>query len=167
MKKLDLRHWTTEQISSRLLYVIIGLSGVVFLLFWLVGYDRPFDEDPNFNAPLFTDALLVLMLLIFLAAVAFAAWAVWRTLKVRGRGERMVNNIPVKRIGYTILVGLVVLLLVTFLIGSSAPMTINGVAYTDVFWLKAADMLINTTLVLILVAAGSVVYGATKYNRKK
>jgi hypothetical protein len=167
MKKPDHKHLSAERLSSRSLYAIVGLIIVVFALFWLVGYDKPYDEDPNFNAPLFTDALLVLISLVLLGTIGFSAWAIWRALKVRGKGERLNNNIPVKKIGYSILGGVVFLLLFTFLIGSSKPMTINGIAYNDVFWLKTADMLINTIIVLIVVATGSVIYGATKYIRRK
>ena len=32
---------------------MIGLAVLVFGLFYLIGYDLPFDENPDFNAPLF------------------------------------------------------------------------------------------------------------------
>ena len=38
-----------------------SLAVVVFALFFLVGYDMPFLENPDFNAPLFTDVLIILM----------------------------------------------------------------------------------------------------------
>ena len=45
-------------------------------------------------------------------------------------------------------------------------MTVNGVSYTDGFWLKTADMFIYTSLLMIAAGVGVVVYGAMKYNRK-
>jgi hypothetical protein len=163
----DWKHWSTEKVSSRVLYAIVGLTAMVFALFWFVGFNRPYDEDPNFNAPLFTDVLLLLLFLVVAGALFAAGWAVWRMLKTRGKGERMNNNIPAKKIGYIISGCVVALLLVTFLFGSSKPMTINGVAYTDAFWLKTSDMLVNTTLVMIVAAAAAVIYGSTKYRRRK
>lgn len=85
----------------------------------------------------------------------------------KGKSEACENNVPVKKLGYVVTWGTVLLLVLTFALGSSAPMLINGVEYSDVLWLKMADMLIRTSLMLIAVAIGAMIYGATKYNRKK
>ncbi len=42
---------SAENISQRIFYLLIGLAILVFGLFFLVGYDMPFDENPDFNAP--------------------------------------------------------------------------------------------------------------------
>ena len=39
---------------------------------------------------------------------------------------------------------------VTFLLGSSSPVMTNGKLFTEVFWLKATDMFIYTTVILII-----------------
>lgn len=52
MKIKHLKSWGTERLSQRLLYILVGVSAVVFALFYLVGYDLPFDENPDFNAPI-------------------------------------------------------------------------------------------------------------------
>ena len=64
MKLHNIAHWPTERISQRVLYLLIALTVMVFALFYFVAYDRPFADDPSFNAPLFTDLLLVFMLLL-------------------------------------------------------------------------------------------------------
>ena len=46
-------------------------------------------------------------------------------------------------------------------------MTINGVSYTDSFWLKMSDMFVCTSLFMIAAGVAVVIYGATKYNRKR
>lgn len=155
-----------KKLPSRLLYVLSGIIVLVFALFWLVGFDRPYEDDGNFNAPLFTDALLVLMLLLTAGAIGVAAWSAIRSGKVSGCGERVVNNIPVRKVGMVVAVGTAVMLLFTFLLASSSPMKINGLYYTDAFWLKASGMFVSTSLAMILVAVATVVYGATKYIRK-
>ena len=43
MKIKHLKSWGTERLSQRLLYILVGVSAVVFALFYLVGYDLPFD----------------------------------------------------------------------------------------------------------------------------
>lgn len=169
MKHIDIkqwREWPTEKISSRVLYVLAGIAVLIFVLFWLIGYDRPYEEDPNFSEPLFTGMLLVFIELLFLLSVAIAAWSMVRALKIRGKAEAMDNNIPVKKIGYGVAIGTVALLLVSFALSSTTPMKINGATFNNVLWLKVADMFIVTSLTLMLVAVGAVVYGSTKYRRK-
>jgi hypothetical protein len=102
-----------------------------------------------------------------LITLAVGLWSVVRGLKLRGKTDATDNNIPVKKMGYIISVGALVLLVVTFLTGSVQPLTINGVKYNDWLWLKVSDMFINTSLVMLLLAVAAVVYGATKYNRRK
>ncbi|MBM6993717.1 MAG: hypothetical protein I3J02_10740 [Prevotella sp.] len=167
--KLDIHQWknsSTEKVSSRIFYPMVIVSVVVFALFWFVGHDRPYDENPNFNAPLFTDIFLFLSYLLIAATIGFGIWSVVRTMKLRGKGEAYNNNIPVKKIGYSIGIGALLLMVLSFLVGSSREMTINGVKYGDWFWLKVSDMFIYTSLILLLVAVGAVIYGATKYIRK-
>ena len=162
----NLTAWPTERLSTRVLYVLVGIIGVVFILFWLVGFSLPFEDDPNFTAPLFTNVLLALMYLLTLAGVAVGAWSLYRALKVRGKSDSVDNNIPVQKISYTIVFTTLASLLLFFLVGSSQPMRINGISYADGFWLKMSDMFINTSLLLIVAGICVVAYGATKYNRK-
>ena len=99
--------WPTEKRSSRVLYALVGLIVIVFALFWLIGFDRPFDDDPNFNSPLFTDALLIVTALILLFGIGLAVWSVVRSARTIGKSDRTVNNIPVRRISMTVLVSTV------------------------------------------------------------
>lgn len=155
-----------RKLPSRVLYVLSGITVLVFALFWLVGFDRPYEDDGNFSAPLFTDVLLVFMLLLTAGAIGVAAWSAVRSGKVSGGGERVVNNIPVRKIGLAVAIGTVVMLFLTFLLASTDPMKINGLNYTDKFWLRTSGMFVSTSLVMIFLAIAAVVYGATKYIRK-
>lgn len=163
MKPAFTHNWSTERISQRVFYVLIGVIVLVFALFYLVGFNLPFIEDPAFKAPFFTGAVLVLMYLLLLGALCTAAWAVYTTLKKRGKGGRMDNNIPVKKLAYGMLFITLGLLVFTFLFGSTGAMLINGKDYTDAFWLRMADMFINTTAVLMVIAIGAAIFGATRY----
>ena len=162
----NLTAWPTERLSTRVLYVLVGIIGVVFILFWLVGFSLPFDDDPNFTAPLFTNLLLALMYILAFTGIAVGIWSVYRTLKVRGKSESVDNNIPTRKLSYTIVFTTIASLLLFFLVGSSQPMRINGISYTDSFWLKVSDMFIYTSLLMIIAGMYVVAYGATKYNRK-
>lgn len=167
MKRALFHNRSTERISQYVLYAMVSLTALLFALFWIVGYNRPFADDPNFVEPLFTNALLLFMLLLFVAAVAVAVWSVSRSLKKRGKSERMDNNIPVKMIAYGVVGLTFLLLIITFLLGSSSSMQVNGRVFSDVFWLKMSDMFVNTSLAMILIAAGAVIFGLTRYYRKE
>lgn len=152
--------------NKHIQYVLVAIIAVVFAMFWLIGYDRPYDEDPNFNAPLFTDMLLITTILLLVGAVAVAAWSVVRSLRTTGRGERMSNNIPVRKIGTAVAIGTFAVMLLTFLLGSAAPMTINGSTYDDSLGLRVSDMFISTSLLMIAAAIAAVLFGSYKTIRK-
>lgn len=158
---------STERISSRVLYGLTGLAAVVFALFYLVGFYMPYLPDPSFNAPIFTDGVIFLMLALLLMAVSVAVAAVVKTLRKTGKGEAISNRIPVRKISMAVVIVTTGLLLLTFLLGSTGALPVNGNDFTDALWLRTADMFINTSLVLIVIAIIAVLYGATRYYRKE
>lgn len=162
----SLRNKPTDRLSGMVLMAIIAVTAVLFAAFYLVGFDTPFADDANFNAPVLTDVLLVFIYLLLAIAIAAAAVAVARGLRIRDKAESVVNGVPASRIARSSAILLGATLVVTFALGSAEPMGINGVQYTDVFWLKASDMFINTSGVLLLVAVLAVVYGLSGRNRK-
>ena len=73
---------------------------------------------------------------------------------------------PVRRLERCVVYGTLVIVALSFVAGSSQAMRINGVAFHDWWWLKVADMFVYSAAILLLVAVGCVIYGATKYYRK-
>ena len=167
MKFKNIKSLATEKISQRVFYLIIGLAVVVFGLFFLIGYNMPFDENPDFNAPFFTDVLIFLMWFLLVLAIALAIVAVVRTYKMNVKSEAVVNGVPQGKIFRLTWMGTLLLLVLTFLVGSSMPMLVNGENYTDWFWLKVSDMLVLTSIFMLLAGVGAVVFGATRYVRKE
>ena len=95
--KLNAKHKSAEQISQQVFFILIGLAVVVFALFFLVGYDMPFLENPDFNAPLFTDVLIILMWLFLIGGVGLAVYSMVRDYR-GAKSEAVVNGVPVRRI---------------------------------------------------------------------
>lgn len=157
----------TEKISRLVLYGLVAIVLVVFGLFFMVGFDHPYVGNSNYNAPVLTDLVLLLMLLLVVGTIGVTAWAAWTALKKRGKSNAMDNNVPVRRISYSVIFGVLLLLVLAFVLGSSCTMFVNGKPYADAFWLKTADMFIISSIVLLLVAAVVVIFGATRYYRKK
>lgn len=153
--------------SRRMFVALSVLTMVVFMLFWFVGYDTPYTEDSNFVAPLFTNVLLVFMVLVVVLAIGTTVWSMVRALSTRGKGERTVNNIPVKKITYGVAVLTAILLLVTLALGSSDAMMVNGEEYADKWWLHVADMFVNSSLALVVVAVVAIIVFTIKNSRRR
>ena len=166
MKHLfEFRKKSAEQVSQRIFYILIALAVLLFGLFFLVGYDMPFEENPDFTAPLFTDVLIGLMWLFLVGGIGLAIYSMWKDYR-GSRSEAVVNGVPVRRIFRITWIGLLALLVLTFALGSSAPMLINGENYADWLWLKLSDMFVITSLLMLLAGMGAVIFGATRYIRK-
>ena len=162
-----LRKKPTEWLTQRVLYGLIGIAVIVFALFYLVGFHQPFEENADFNAPLFTNLLLLLMGLLVVLSVVLSIVTIGRSLRLRrGKANGLENNVPVRRLEQCVVYGTFVIVALSFVAGSSQAMRINGVAFHDWWWLKVADMFVYSAAILLLVAVGCVIYGATKYYRK-
>ena len=148
--KLKAKHKSAEQISQQVFFILIGLAVLVFGLFFLVGYDMPFEENPDFNAPLFTDVLIVLMWLFLIGGVGLAVYSMIRDYR-GAKSEAVVNGVPVRRIFRITWLGTLAILVLSFLLGSSDSMLINGENYADWIWLKLSDMFVITLLIFFLV----------------
>lgn len=164
--KLDFKSLPAEKLSQRLLYCLVAAIVAVFGLFYFVGYDMPYDENPDFNAPLFMGALIWFSLLLIVCAAVAALFSAVKAMRVSS-SEKIENGIPVKKISYITAASTGLMLAITFAFGSSSPLSINGKMYSDAFWLKAADMFVSTSLILLFAAIAAVVYGSTRYIRKK
>ena len=62
--------------------------------------------------------------------------------------------------------GLLALFALTYLLADTTPLTINGRTFDDVFWLRVSDMLIWTSVVLMLIAALGVIVSTSGLSRK-
>lgn len=156
-----------ERISQRILYVIIALSAIVFLAFYLIGFDTPFTDDSSFKAPMLTDVLLGFMWFLLCVAIVTSVFAVVRGVQRANRSEGVTNGIPARKITYTTYGVTALLLVLTFVFGSTQSMLVNGQTFADSFWLRMSDMFVNTSLLLLTLAAGVVLFGATRYYRKE
>ncbi len=159
------RNKSAEKISQQVFYILIALAVLVFGLFFLVGYDMPFEENPDFNAPLFTDVLIVLMWIFLVGGVGLAGYSMIRDYR-KSKSEAVVNGVPVRRIFRFTWLGLLLTLVITFGLGSSAPMLINGEHYEDWLWLKLSDMFVFTSVLMLVAGVGAVIFGATRYIRR-
>ena len=104
----------------------------------------------NFSSPLFVSIVLHAIYALLFIAVGVTVWSAvssWR----RGAMRSTIHGIRSALIGLVTAGALVTILVVSWLLGSTKPLTINGNTYTDTFWLRTSDMMINTALILMAV----------------
>ncbi len=110
-------------------------------------------------SPFFADLMLWLMYIMVAAAILVSAYSVWHGLRNRRKGDDIINGVPAGRIGWCVAVGFVLCLVVTFLLGSSDPVTTNGARFAAAFWLTATDMFIYTSTLLLIGCFVSAIIG--------
>ena len=107
----------------------------------------------NTSSPLFVNLLLGTIYVLLAVAAGLTVWSAARSAYLQRREGARDNGIPARRIAWVTALFTILLLVLTFALGSTKPMTINGRLYDDAFWLRTSDMLISSSLVLIAVAS--------------
>ena len=128
-KKLNvhtLSHKPVAKISAIVFYTLLGISALLFVLFRLVGFDMPYFENPEYNAPLLTGVLISYMLLLVAVALVLAVYSFVRSARINRKENRVVNNIPAHRIAVATVVGTAALLALTFALSGTGALTVNG-----------------------------------------
>ena len=103
-----------------------------------------------FVSPLVADIMLWLMYIAVAAALIVTVVSVLKTVRLRTKDDEVVNGVPRTRMAWIVGIAFLLCLVLTFLLGSSEPVRTNGKLFTDTFWLKATDMFIYTSLILII-----------------
>ena len=158
---------SSGRLSSRILTVLVLLAALVFGCFFLIGYDRGYDEDTGLAAPMLTDVLLWFIYLFLFLAVAVCAGSVVRGVCLFRSSVKDSGGVPSARIVYGIVALLAVSFPLTFMLGSPDAVLVNGVEFTDAFWLRISDMFIYTSLIFLVVAVAAVVYGMSGHARRR
>ena len=87
-------------------------------------------------SPFVADIMLWLMYIAVVAAIVVTLCSVAKTLRMRTKDDEIINGVPQTRIAWTT--------------GSSEPLMTNGTLFASKFWLKAVDMFIYTSIILII-----------------
>jgi len=114
----------------------------------------------------FVEIILWLIYIVLGLALLTVVWSLYRGLKNRS-GEGFVNGIRSSLLAWIVTGLLIACLVVTWLCGSTQPMIINGEVYDDKMWLRLSDMFVYTIIVMIVIAVLAVLFGFTRYYRKR
>ncbi|MBO4444921.1 MAG: hypothetical protein J5698_03255 [Bacteroidaceae bacterium] len=138
-----------SKVSSLALYVVFGISALVLILFFCVGYNNMESYASGFlTTPKFTDLLLfwqyALVVICIILTIVGAIIA---------RGAKIDSQMP-KSAGVLKTLGLLLfvpLLIVGAIIGSSKPVRTGEGIYDNSFWLVATDAMLYTIYGLLIV----------------
>lgn len=165
-KDVNMKDVPAWKISSVALYAMITVIAVIYMLFYFVGYNNYDYDHPMFKAPVFTDTLLCFLYIMIALTIALILISAIKRLKPGLHIQKAENGVPVAKIAYITTGGVALCLIITFITGSQETLVINGKKYSDVLWLKTADMFIYTIVALLLVAVSLVAFGLSSYGKK-
>ncbi len=120
----------------------------------------------NIGDYLLAEVMLWLIYAAMAGVVVATMVSVVRSLRNHTDSMAESNRVPRRTIAYGVAIATLLLLVVACLTGSSAPMIVNGVSFTDRFWLKTSDGIITVSLILTVVAVCCVAYGVSGINRR-
>lgn len=138
-----------SKIASIVYYVLLALSVVVFVLFFCVGFGNQ-ESLPSglYKSPQFTNLLMWWMyILAVICGVCTVVGA------VTAKGGKVDSQMPawgdtLAKVGLWLFVPV---LIISWFLGSKAPLLTGTGLYEDAFWLQATDAIIYTVYVLLVV----------------
>lgn len=166
MKQHDKSLSKAERLSVAFRRSVIIVSAVVFVLFYIVGFNMPYMANPSYNAPLLTDWVIWLMWIVLALTCGVLVWSVFVSGKLRKASDGKVFAVPVRKISWGVTAGLLILMLLSCLFVSTNPITINQDVYADAFWLRMAGMFITSTAVMLLAVLLAVLWSMMRPKMK-
>lgn len=103
--------------------------------------------------------VIILLEVVIALTIGVSLWSVVRSFLNRDRRQGSSNGVPVAVISRCVAIGVLLLLVLTFLLGSSSPITINGEPYDSAVWLRLSDMFVVSVYVMLFLAVAAVVAG--------
>ena len=166
MKKNKLKIKDNKRLANISLRVLCLLTLVIFSLFFLVGYDMPSLTNEGMVEPLLTNTVIVFTYIVLFLSIAIAVWSLIKEFLLGAQLPSVQNGIKVKLIRNTTFISVPTLLILFFLLGSSSPLKVNGIAFNNAFWLKASDMFIFVSILLLLIGIVYATWGTIKSYRR-
>lgn len=103
--------------------------------------------------------LLIVIELLILATVALALWSSYKSAKLRREARKGQVANPTVKIVVCVVAVLWLAYVVVELLLTAEPMMINGKLYDDSLWIHLSDIVLNTAIIMFLIAAGTIAYG--------
>lgn len=148
----------TRRATSLILIILIVISAIVCGLFFLGGY-QDIDGNKAYNN---TSLLLIWMYLLLVVTLI-----VTFVFAIAGFAKHFKKSPKRALRGLFAFIGLIILLLVTYLIGNGDPASLQMLSedsnqYMTPFWLRTSDMVIYSCEVLLALCIIALIWGAIR-----
>ena len=157
-----------DKLSGWILKGLMAVTIIVFALFLLVGFDTPYEENPKMNAPLLTDAVLILSIVLTIAAVCVTVWSAFMQFKT-GNTTSKDEGIAGKT-GLFATLAFVASIVIGIIVGvanSGEHLLINGKDWNVPSEIIVTDTSMVSIGILTILSIAAVVYSMVSQNKKK
>lgn len=148
-----------EKISKYLLWGLLGLSVIVIVLFFAVGFSNPYEANPDMNDPALLDLLMGLMIFYIVAAAICMLASFILYIKEHGFDRSIIFTwgLPVVGIGAGALLGL----------ANSTDDPENHLLINGKDWFDKGDIILTDASMvaiglLAVIAVAAIVWSAVK-----
>lgn len=156
-----------EKISSWLLKGLMAVIIIVFVLFFLVGYDTPYEENPNMVSPKLLDVVLVLCIALVIAAVIATVWSA--VLKVTQGSSKEREKGLIGRTGLisgVAFIGSIVIGLIVGIVQKDQHLLINGKDWHEPVESIITDTSLVSIVILLVITLAALIYSMVTKVKK-
>jgi cytochrome bd-type quinol oxidase subunit 2 len=157
-----------EKLSGWILKGLMAVTVIVFALFMLVGFDTPYEENPKMNAPLLTDAVIILSIVLVIAAACVTIWSAFMQFKT-GNTTSKDEGIAGKT-GLFATLAFVASIVIGIIVGvanSGEHLLINGKDWNNPTDIILTDTSMISIAILTVLSVAAVIYSMVAQNKKK
>lgn len=140
-----------EKISKITLWVLMGVSVIIFILFFFVNFDIKWEENPKMNDPQFTDVLIIWALVLCVATFIIMLISFFMYVKEYGFNKSYIYTwgLPIVTLAIGAAVGMA---------NKDEHMLINNADWNVPSDIIITDACIVSIAILAVITIGSIIY---------
>ena len=148
-----------EKLSNKILYTLFAVSAVIVVLFFAVGYNRPWEENPTMEDPMLLDVLLWWTIILCIGGFGCLIWSFCKYVKDWGFQKSYIYTwgLPIVSAVIGIIVGV---------INKDEVLLINGERWNMPSDIILSDMCIVAIGILLVITIGTVIYSLVRDYKK-
>lgn len=149
-----------EKISKYVLTGLMTISIIIFILFFAIGYDTPYEENPKMNNPQLLDALCIWTYILIAAAAVFMLCSFIMFISQHGLNKSVMYTwgLPILSIAIGAGIGIS---------NQSETLIINGKEWNDPTGIILTDASMVSIAVLAVIAVGVTAWSMISEISKK
>lgn len=140
-----------EKISKITLWVLMGISAVIFILYFVVGFDNPYEENPKMNDPQLLDVVLIWGIVLTIATLILMLVSFFMYVKEYGFNKSYIYTwgLPIVTLAIGAAVGMA---------NKDEHMLINNEDWNIPSDIIITDACIVSIAILAVITIGAIIY---------